>query len=84
MSSAAANISTGITFVDTNQQAAAAATGVLADGLQQCRPKRKRIMPEQLIHLTAVFDVTDSPSFGQRETLAGVRPAHKRSPCGRV
>ncbi|BGP28884.1 hypothetical protein JCM10296v2_000620 [Rhodotorula toruloides] len=69
-SSTAATASTGITFVDTTQQAAAAATGLSRDGLQQCRPKRKRITPEQLVHLTAVFESTDSPSFEQRETLA--------------
>ncbi|PRQ72670.1 hypothetical protein AAT19DRAFT_16594 [Rhodotorula toruloides] len=69
-SSTVPNASTGITFVDTTQQAAAAATGLSGDGMQQCRPKRKRITPEQLVHLTAVFESTDSPSFEQRETLA--------------
>ncbi|GEM06379.1 homeobox protein YOX1/YHP1 [Rhodotorula toruloides] len=69
-SSIAADSLTGITFVDTTQQAAAAATGLSGDGLQQCRPKRKRITPEQLVHLTAIFETTDSPTFEQRETLA--------------
>lgn len=79
-SSGAAKASTGITFVDTTQQTAAAATGLSGDGLSQCRPKRKRITPEQLVHLTAVFESTDSPTFEQRETLAEVRNAFP-PPC---
>ncbi|GAA6035176.1 hypothetical protein JCM8097_006404 [Rhodosporidiobolus ruineniae] len=53
-----------ILFVDTTQQA----SGQL-DAMQQCRPKRKRITPEQLVRLTAVFDTTDSPSYDVRDKL---------------
>ncbi|GJN91698.1 hypothetical protein Rhopal_004721-T1 [Rhodotorula paludigena] len=59
-----------ICFVDTTQQAAAAATSGSIDPLQQCRPKRKRITPEQLVKLVAIFDTTDSPSYEIRETLS--------------
>lgn len=57
-----------ITFVDTTQQASG-----FVDPLQQCRPKRKRISPEQLLRLTAVFDQTDSPSYDMRDQLGAVR-----------
>ncbi|BGP44889.1 hypothetical protein JCM10450v2_000704 [Rhodotorula kratochvilovae] len=57
-----------ITFVDTNQQAAEASKGK-PEGLQACKPKRKRISPEQLVSLVAVFETTDSPSYDVREKL---------------
>ena len=34
------------------------------------KPKRKRILPEQLTELCALFDTTDSPSFEAREKVA--------------
>ncbi|KAK4058041.1 hypothetical protein OIO90_000780 [Microbotryomycetes sp. JL221] len=34
------------------------------------KPKRKRINPDQLQHLVALFDETDSPNFEQRERVA--------------
>ncbi|GAA5857169.1 hypothetical protein JCM8547_009351 [Rhodosporidiobolus lusitaniae] len=52
-----------ITFVDTTRQASG------QDTLQQCRPKRKRITPEQLLKLTALFEQTDSPSYDARDKL---------------
>ncbi|GAA6001706.1 hypothetical protein JCM10207_002276 [Rhodosporidiobolus poonsookiae] len=59
-----AGFSKPILFVDTTQQAASA-----GDPMQQCRPKRKRITPEQLVELTGVFETTDSPSYDVRDKL---------------
>ncbi|GAA5823625.1 hypothetical protein JCM3770_000702 [Rhodotorula araucariae] len=60
---------TTITFVDSNEQTAAASKGKASDGLQACKPKRKRILPVQLVKLLAVFETTDSPSYDVREKL---------------
>lgn len=39
------------------------------DASVSTKPKRKRIMPEQLKELCALFDITDSPSFDAREKV---------------
>jgi len=36
------------------------------------RPKRKKITQHQLDRLTALFEVTDSPSFSQREEVGSM------------
>lgn len=41
--------------------------GTQEDGVP--RPKRKKITQHQLERLVALFAVTDSPSFGQREDV---------------
>ncbi|GAA5904358.1 hypothetical protein JCM6882_003205 [Rhodosporidiobolus microsporus] len=53
-----------ILFVDTTQQASGH-----GDAMHQCRPKRKRITPEQLVRLTGVFEKTDSPSYDVRDKI---------------
>ncbi|GAA5832921.1 hypothetical protein JCM11251_000531 [Rhodosporidiobolus azoricus] len=53
-----------ILFVDTTQQASGQ-----GDAAHQCRPKRKRITPEQLVRLTSVFETTDSPSYDVRDKI---------------
>lgn len=35
----------------------------------QMKPKRKKISPEQLVELCALFDQTDAPSFEQRDKV---------------
>lgn len=39
------------------------------DASVSTKPKRKRIMPEQLKELCALFEITDSPSFDAREKV---------------
>ncbi|KPV78536.1 uncharacterized protein RHOBADRAFT_41081 [Rhodotorula graminis WP1] len=58
-----------ITFVDANEQIEAALKGSSLDALQNCRPKRKRILPDQLERLLEVFETTDSPTFEVRDKL---------------
>ncbi|GAA5887475.1 hypothetical protein JCM5296_002586 [Sporobolomyces johnsonii] len=53
-----------ILFVDTTSQAASS-----GEPVPHCRPKRKRITPEQLVKLTAVFEMTESPSYDIRDQL---------------
>ncbi|GAA5834517.1 hypothetical protein JCM9279_004340 [Rhodotorula babjevae] len=58
-----------ITFVDANEQVEAALKGNTLEALQNCRPKRKRIHPEQLERLLEVFETTDSPTYEVRDKL---------------
>ncbi|GAA5978490.1 hypothetical protein JCM11641_007961 [Rhodosporidiobolus odoratus] len=51
-------------FVDATQEASGA-----VGAQQQCRPKRKRIMQDQLVKLTCLFETTDAPSYDVREKL---------------
>ncbi|GAA5869746.1 hypothetical protein JCM1840_000578 [Sporobolomyces johnsonii] len=62
--SAPPSTSKPILFVDTTSQAASS-----GEPIPHCRPKRKRITPEQLVKLTAVFQMTESPSYDIRDRL---------------
>ncbi|KAI5474399.1 homeobox protein YOX1/YHP1 [Pseudohyphozyma bogoriensis] len=57
-------------FVNTIAPPASSSGGPIApDMLNQLKPKRKRITPEQFSALTSLFDQTESPSFDVREQL---------------
>lgn len=69
-----------------------APVGPLASELipAQVKPKRKRISPEQLDALTALFEQTDSPSFDVRERLGAQLNMSNRevqvslTPCDKI
>ncbi|GAA6058726.1 hypothetical protein JCM10212_003414 [Sporobolomyces blumeae] len=66
----APNPSKPILFVDATFQPGGPMTADYSGtGIPHCRPKRKRITPEQLTKLVEVFETTDNPCFDVRESV---------------